>query len=154
MIKIFGFNILRDWEFEKLTDQNWEKTKKLLKIDKLYRIKWIWESKPKCPNCDEDRKIEVTLPDGSKTKVSCSCAKSKISYGLDMVKDNLYFILRKNGKVWLSDGLNDYSIYQKIICKESQLENEQLDHCYYTSKKLAEKALKLFKKKEELKQDD
>lgn len=27
MIKIFGFNIVRDWELEKLTNQNWEKPK-------------------------------------------------------------------------------------------------------------------------------
>lgn len=105
----------------------------------------ISESKPKCPNCDKNRQVEVTLPDGSKTKISCSCSKSKIEYGLAMVKDDLYFILRKDGKVWLSDGLGEYSIYEKIIYKESQLKNELLHHCYYTSKKLAEKALKLFK---------
>ena len=146
MIKIFGFNIVSDCELEDLTNKNWEKAKKLLKINQLYRIKWVWEQKPKCPNCDKNRQIEVILPDGSKTKVSCSCASSKTHYEIEKVKDSLCFILRRKGRVWLSDGISDYSIYEKIVSNEKDLkkEQEQLDYCYYTTKKLAEKALKLF----------
>lgn len=143
MIKILGFNILRDWELEKLTNKNWEKAKELFKIKKLYRISQHYEQQPKCSKCDKDRRINVELPDGSKTWVNCSCARSKITYHITYIKENLCYIIKKDKRVWLAEGLSEWAINQKIIYNEEQLKQAKDKlFCYFTTKKLAEKALK------------
>ncbi|MBO7735193.1 MAG: hypothetical protein J6S67_21695 [Methanobrevibacter sp.] len=148
MTKIFGFNILRDWELEKLKNENWEKALKLFKIKQLYRIDTIWTPKPKCPHCDNDRKIEIRLPDGTKTKVRCSCASCQKTYEVRKVYDTLCYIIRKNDNVWISEGIGDCSYKFKIIYNEKQFDEVQyLDDCWFVNKKLADKALKLLEGK-------
>lgn len=59
-MKIFGYNILKDSELERIKKDHWEDFKKYLKIKKLWHIDYHWEKKPKCSACDEKKKTNHT----------------------------------------------------------------------------------------------
>lgn len=145
MVKIFGYNILKDWELANIEKNHWNRFKKYLKIKELWRIRISWEKKPKCNSCDEKRKITVTMPDGSTKKVSCSCDDSIQLYDIVEAKEK-YIIAVKGDEIYMSSGFSEYSIVNNIIFNESQFGKvKHLSSCYFTSKKLAEQALKIIK---------
>ena len=146
MFKLFGYNVLTDDELKKVKEDHWEEMKTYLKIKDLWLLYSHYENKPKCNACDENRKIAVTLPDGSTTKVSCSCASSKITYGIE--KSEKRVIVVKGEGIYLTSDIGDYNIQCRVIRNEKELKKaDQLLYCYYPSEKLAKKALKIVERK-------
>lgn len=147
-MKIFGYNILKDYELERIKKDHWEDFKKYLKIKELWCITTIWEKKPKCNSCDENRQITVTMPDGSSRKVRCSCDDSIRSYDIVQAEEKCIIAVKGN-KVYMSTGFSNYSIVSDILFNKNQFEKvKYLDNCYFTSKKLAEQALKIIKEQD------
>jgi hypothetical protein len=148
MIKIFGYNILKDWELERIKKDHWNEFKKYLKIKELWRISTIWGGKPKCNACDDKRQVTVTMPDGSTRKINCSCANSIKSYEVVKVEDKCVIAV-KGRKVYMATGFSEYSIVNDIIFSKKDFDNHKyLDNCYFVSKNLAEQALKIVKEKD------
>ena len=152
MISLFGCNILTNKELEKIRKEPWEKTKKYLKIKELWRVYTSYDEKPKCPYCNEKRLISIPLPDGSTAWVTCSCAKSITSFKIE--REDRFCIVNKYGDSSIYIGSDyDWKMDDRIIFNESELESVSksrngLNYCYFTSKKLAEKAKKILEKKE------
>lgn len=149
-MKIFGYNILKDSELERIKKDHWEDFKKYLKIKKLWHIDYHWEKKPKCSACDEKRKLSIQMPDGSTTKISCSCDKTITIMEVAKLDKELPIIAVKGEIVYMADGFSEWSVNGRIIFKQSELytTEEHLDRCFFTSKKLAEQALKIIKENE------
>lgn len=96
-MEFLGLNILTDNQLQQITENHWEKTRKLFKLKKVYKIHYKITKMPKCNSCDENRKITVTLPDGSTQKIDCSCNKETYKYFAEEVKD-LVFLFKKTVK--------------------------------------------------------
>lgn len=145
MIKLFGYNILTDWELNRKEENHWEKVKKYLKIKKLWHINYRWEKKPKCSACDEERKITIQMPDGSTQKIPCSCANFITIMEAVPLDKELYIIAIKGNTVYMADHFSEWSIGHRIIFNQSELYtvDEHLDRCFFTSEKLAKKALQI-----------
>lgn len=143
MFKIFGYNVLRDWELKKIKQDHWDDFQKYLKIKDLYRLGYNWDRKPKCSACDENRQLTITLPDGTTKKISCSCDYTIETRSIEKVEEK-YIIAVKDEKIYITNSFSEWEIDHLVVFKESELHTiKRLDDCYFTSKKLAEKALKI-----------
>jgi len=150
MIKLFGYNILKDWELKQREENHWEKIKKYLKIKKLWHIDYHWEKKPKCSACDEERKLTIQMPDGSTKRISCSCDKTLTIMEVAPLDKELPIIAVKGETIYMADGFSEWAINDRIIFNQSELHTteEHLDRCFFTSEKLAKQALKIIKENE------
>ena len=107
-MKFLGLNILTNNQLRQITENHWEKTRKLFKLKKVYKISRKITKMPKCNQCDENRKITVTLPDGSTRKIFCSCDKNKYKFVTSEVKE-FSFLVQEDGQVCVIDTERMYS---------------------------------------------
>ena len=111
-----------------------------------YEVNRYGELKPKCDSCNDDRKIEIKLPDGSIARIDCSCkgyiyryrVKEKEMLGLHIEKDG------RRQKVWLEykDGSNETnSLYTTSINEkfEDVKDKNSSYKVFYTNKEEAQK---------------
>ena len=151
-MKIFGLNIITEKELEKMKKEYFGAIKTIKELKHIYEIDSRYCPQPKCQHCDEDRYVKATLPDGTKTKVKCSCAKPKYIYKIKETKGVVTYIKNDSGNLlyYCESGWHSRC---KLITKK-----EEIDYWSHTelfsSKELAEYALKLhLKHQEEFKND-
>lgn len=129
-----------------------------------YKIKEESIRKAKCDACDEKRKYEIEMPDGTLKKIDCSCNKIIYSYVVEEV--SIFDIkIRKENK-----GITTYLRYHsswderlekilpeeiynkfedvKIETDERNFRHESLYKTYYTNKEEAQKHVNYLNKLE------
>jgi len=90
-----------------------------------YEVKHYGELKPKCDACDDKRKYEVEMPDGTIRKIDCSCNKYIYSYrveekciiGIKIKKDGIQQKILLQYRDYDGDitSINpSYSLYEKF----------------------------------------
>ena len=144
-MRIFGYNLLTDEEVANIRFKN---ALDVLKINELYQLKKEYVLEPKCEFCDENRELDFKLPDGTNTKVMCSCNKYHYEFTYEKFDSNKFkFVLRSlDGKIYLADN------YGMNYCYYNELDNMNNPHesGLYTSEEKAKKAAKLLTKKYKL----
>lgn len=126
-----------------------------------YEVNRYGELKPKCDSCNDDRKLEIKMPDGSIARIDCSCKRYVYRYGVKE-KEMLRVHIKKDGrqqKVWLEyqDGSNETnslyttSIYEKF---EDVKDKNSSYKVFYTNKEEAQKHADYLNKLEESKNDN
>jgi len=147
MIKIFGLNILTEKELNKMKSEYFGALSTIKELKHIYEIDSRYCPQPKCQQCDQNRYVRVTLPDGTQTKVKCSCAEPKYMYKIKESKGVVTYIKNDSGNLEYYCA-NGWRSRCKLITKK-----EEIDYWSYTelfsSKKLAEYALQLHLKHEE-----
>lgn len=152
-MKIFGLNILTDKQLELVKENQWDNYLKYLKVKNLYKVKENYEQRPKCPNCNEERKISVTLPDGTTTLVECSCDKYDSEFYIDTVTVDC--VMRIGDELYIRGYSFDQYGFRIFFTKEEVDEYHKaskfnsLQMCCYANKATANYALKLIKEERE-----
>lgn len=157
-MKFLGLNILTDNQLQQIADNHWEKTRKLLKLKKAYEICRRIIKMPKCNNCDENRKITVTLPDGSTREINCSCNKERYEHFASEVK-KLSFLVQEDGQICI---ISTSKMYRDTIQRIKLLSTKEevksafdswrwdslLFDTFFATKDLAEYGAKLLEERE------
>lgn len=120
----------------------------------VYTFDSEYIKREKCKFCNDDRKIEVVLPDGAKALIDCSCKKGIRKYHITKLECySLEFRKGSNEKninFWgFADNnneritLNERSkIYSKVSDMSEKAIKEKHNYCvYFSSKEEAEKYL-------------
>lgn len=151
-MKIFGFNILTDYELNEIKNDLKKVIEEVFDKSDFYIVKKDSDLMPKCNFCDDDRMVEVELPDGTKRKVKCSCNKYVDNYKLSKL-ENCNLWKYKDGKIFISIE-NEYNYYpqnKNLIITTEQL-NKVIDYKYFyfdsyvfASETLAKQAITLRK---------
>lgn len=130
-MRILGFNILTDKELNKIKTDFKSALAELFDKKDVYIVERDSELLPKCEFCDDDRRVEVELPDGTKTKVSCSCNKVIKKTKIVKVEDN-YIWKYKDGDVFLTfKNIYGETYMRKLIVNLEQLRQEMVFTDFY-----------------------
>lgn len=147
MIKIFGLNIITEKELNKMKTQYFGAINTIEELKHVYEINSIYCPQPKCQHCDQDRYVRVTLPDGTHTKVKCSCAEPKYIYKIEEAKGAVTYIKNDSGNLeYYCD--HGWRSHCKLITKKKEIGNYSYTELF-SSKNLAEYALQLHLKHKE-----
>ena len=117
---------------------------------KYYKVKEDTIPKAKCNSCDDKRKIEIRMPDGTMRKIDCSCSKNIYSYTVEEVpilnmttyKKDKEIVIYLNYVAWDErlEKILPEEIYNKFEdVKETDDRYHSLYHVFYTNKEEAQK---------------
>lgn len=86
-----------------------------------YKLKQTSVRNPKCSSCNNERKYEVKMPDGTMKKIDCSCNKVIYSYAVEETPI-LHMAIRKENK--------EVVIYLKYVDWDERLEKMSPEKIY------------------------
>lgn len=121
-MRIFGLNILTDEELDEIKKNLKDVIEEVFNKNEFYIVKKDSDLMPKCNFCDDDRMVEVELPDGTKTKVKCSCCKVIDNFEVSKL-ENCNLWKYKDEDIFISIE-NEYDYYpknKKLIITSEQL---------------------------------
>lgn len=113
----------------------------------LWSVDWMYQYKEKCDKCGTDRKIQITLPDGSFASYRCECGVGKKvyrpkEYVLHKMNDrfgtvNAWYRMRgKEGEEYIEE--YDFSRYAKTIVNHDksfkEINVESLSKVFFATK--------------------
>lgn len=115
-----------------------------------YKVKENTIPKAKCNSCDDKRKIEIRMPDGTMRKIDCSCNKNIYSYTVEEVpilnmttyKKDKEIVIYLNYVAWDErlEKVSPEKIYNKFEdVKKVDDRYHSLYSVFYTSKEEAQK---------------
>ena len=116
----------------------------LIKKKKLYNVESKYILAPKCNNCNDNRKVKVTLPDKTEKWIDCSCNKYKTEYYINDLTKEINFIICKDGSVavGLTDGFDIQYIIVSLEEAKQKFQKQKYFNYFnkycFTSKKEAE----------------
>lgn len=164
MINIFGLKILTQKEFEGIKKSSLlTELKQYLKLKKVWKIKYRFESKPKCQYCDENREISIPLPDGTTEKIKCSCDKRiKVYYPYEERISDYILINLSTQSIRFCDFFWSDTSYRYLYCQEvadiltpkeiyKEYQSQYVDQVYATKKLAIEAIKKIIKEKNDCK---
>lgn len=112
-----------------------------------YQVNHYGELKPKCDACNDKRKLDITLPDGSTKSIDCSCNKYINSYRVEE-KGMVGIYIEKDGsqqKIWLKyndsgDDVSSMNPTYKLHEKFEDVKDKNSSYkVFYTNKEEAQK---------------
>lgn len=115
-----------------------------------YKVKEDTIPKAKCNSCDDKRKIEIRMPDGTMRKIDCSCSKNIYSYTVEEVpilnmttyKKDKEIVIYLNYVAWDErlEKISPEKIYNKFKDVEKVDDRyHSLYSVFYTNKEEAQK---------------
>jgi len=121
-----------------------------------YQVDSFGEYAPKCDACNDNRMLDVTLPDGSMKAIECSCNKRIYRYRVKE-KEMIGFYIKRDGReqrMWLEyqDGSNETNSIYTTQIYEKFADAKDKDYVYktfYTNKEEAQKHADYLNKLEE-----
>lgn len=150
MFKIGIYNIMTDSELYEEKEKYLDECKRVMNVRSLWQIGKKFYKDSKCNLCDDDRNLHVKLPDGRDFVTPCSCNQTKAKWIAKQFIKTKIFYKAGGGPIMLSSKCGDYSTREYIITNSKDFNKKinELQFCFYSSKKLAEKAIKFLQENE------